>query len=71
MSDDPLDNEIDFSKGARGKFYRAGMTIHIPVYVEETVLVSLTEIADRKGVRLDDLVNDLLRRELAIAETLR
>ena len=71
MNKDPLDSEIDFSKGVRGKFYRAGMKLHIPVYLEETILDSLTEIADRKGVRLDDLVNDLLRRELAIAETLR
>lgn len=71
MNDDPLDHEIDFSKGVRGKFYRPGMRIDIPVYLEQTVLDSLTEIAERKGVQLNDLVNDLLRRELAIAETLR
>ncbi|MGO9262228.1 MAG: hypothetical protein ACLQU1_38895 [Bryobacteraceae bacterium] len=70
-NDDPLDREIDFSKGVRGKFYRPGMKLHIPVYLEQAVLDSLTEIAGRKGVPLDDLVNDLLRRELAIAETLR
>ena len=71
MNDDPLDKEIDFSKGVRGKFYRPGMKLHIPVYLEETVLGSLAEIAERKGVQLDDLVSDLLRKELAIAEALR
>jgi len=71
MNDDPLDHEIDFSKGVRGKFCRPGMKLHIPVYLEQAVLDSLTEIAERKRIPLDDLVNDLLRRELAIAETLR
>ena len=32
---------------------------------------SLTEIAERKGIALDALVNDLLWRELGIAEALR
>jgi len=71
MNNDPLDDEIDFSKGVRGKFCRPGMKLHIPVYLEQAVLDSLTEIAERKRIPLDDLVNDLLRRELAIAETLR
>jgi hypothetical protein len=35
------------------------------------VLQALTETADRKGIRLNDLVNDLLKKELAIAEALR
>jgi hypothetical protein len=71
MSDDPLDNSIDFSKGVRGKFYRPGMELHIPVYLDSGVMDRLTEIAHRKGIQLDDLVSDLLRRELAIAEQLR
>ena len=71
MSDDPLDQEIDFSKGVRGKFYRRDAEFHIPVYLESTVLQTLSETANRKGIRLDDLVNDLLKKELAIAEALR
>ena len=71
MSDDPLDQEIDFSKGVRGKFYHKDAEFHVPVYLEPTVLQTLTETANRKGIRLDDLVNDLLKKELAIAETLR
>jgi hypothetical protein len=71
MSDDPLDNSIDFSKGVRGKFYRPGMELRIPVYLDSGVMDRLTEIARRKGVQLDALVSDLLRRELAIAEQLQ
>jgi hypothetical protein len=70
-SNDPLDREIDFSKGVRGKFYRPGMTLRIPVYLEETLLGSPAEIAERRGINLDDLVSDLLRRDLAIVDVLR
>jgi hypothetical protein len=70
-NDDPLEREIDFSKGERGKFYRPGMKLRIPVYLEETLLGSLAEVAERRGVNLDDLVNDLLRRDLAIVDALR
>jgi len=71
MIDDSLDKEIDFSKGVRGKFHRPEMGLRIPIYLEEAVLSSLAEIAERKGLQLDDLVSDLLKRELAIAESLR
>jgi hypothetical protein len=70
-NDDPLEKEVDFSKGVRGKFYRPGMTIRIPVYLEEKLLGNLVEIAERKGMTLDDLVSDVLKKELAIAEALR
>ena len=71
MNNDPLDREVNFSKGVRGKFYRPDMQMHIPVYLEQAVLDSLTEVANRKGLQLDELVNDLLKKELAIAERLR
>jgi hypothetical protein len=70
-NDDPLDREIDFSKGVRGKFYRPDTKLRIPVYLEETLLGSLAEIAERRGITLDDLVSDLLRRDLAIVDALR
>lgn len=70
-NEDPLDREIDFSKGVRGKFQRPGMKLRIPVYLEEALLGSLAEIAERRGINLDDLVSDLLRRDLAIVDALR
>jgi predicted DNA-binding ribbon-helix-helix protein len=70
-NDDPLDREIDFSKGVRSKFYRPGMKLRIPIYLEETLLGSLAEIAERRGMNVDDLVSDLLRRDLAIVDALR
>ena len=71
MRDDEMQQEYDFSKGERGKFYRAGARFHLPVYLEESVMGSLSAIAERKGVQVDDLINDLLKKELAIADALR
>ena len=71
MSSDEMKEECDFSKGERGKFYRPNARFHIPVYLEEGVMGTLTEIAQRKGMRVDDLVNDVLKKELAIAEALK
>jgi hypothetical protein len=71
MSDDPLDKEISFKGGVRGKFYQPGMVIHMPVYLEESVLNALSDIAHRKEVEVDALVNEVLKRDLANAETLR
>jgi hypothetical protein len=42
-----------------------------PILLERSVLDKLTEIAERKGVDLDALVNDILKKEIAIAEALR
>lgn len=66
-----MEQEYDFSKGQRGKFHRPNARFNIPVYLEDSVMGALQSIAERKGVRLDDLVNDVLKRELAIAEALR
>jgi hypothetical protein len=70
-NDDPLDREIEFSKGVRGEVCRPGMKLRIPVYLEETLRGTLVEIAERRGISLDDLVSDLLWLDLAIVDALR
>jgi hypothetical protein len=42
-----------------------------PILLERSVLDKLTEIAERKGIDLDALVNDILKKEIALAEVLR
>lgn len=71
MNDEDMKKEYDFSKGERGKFYRPNARVHIPVYLDESVLGPLSEIARRKGIEVDTLLNDVLKKELAIAEALR
>jgi len=65
-----MEPEYDFTKGERGKFYRPGMVLRLPVYLNAELQSHLTAVAERKGIALDDLVNDILARELAIAEVI-
>lgn len=62
--------EYDFSKGERGKFYRANMKLNIPIYLDEEVSTFVDQIAFKKGLDLSSVVNDLLRGNIKIAETM-
>jgi len=61
--------EYNFSKGERGKFHRPNATFQIPVYLEPEVLAFLAAKAEKKGVDIDRIVNDLLKRDIGIFET--
>jgi hypothetical protein len=66
--DDDLPAEIDFSGGARGKFYRPNAKLNLPVYLDADVQAYLAALAARKGIPLSDLANDLLKKDIAILE---
>jgi hypothetical protein len=59
--------EYDFSKGVRGKFYRPGAKLLIPVYLEPKVQAFVAERAAKDGVGVSEIVNRLLKREIATA----
>ncbi len=63
-----MKKEYDFSKAQRGKFYHPDAEINLPVYLEEEVKEYLSERARAKGVGLGDMVNDLLKKDIAIIE---
>lgn len=63
--------EYDFSKGERGKFYRANMKLNIPIYLDEEVSTFVDQIAIKKGLDRSSVVNDLLRGNIKIAETIK
>lgn len=63
--------EYDFSKGVRGKFYRPGVQLQLPVYLDDEVLVYLKERAKSKGVEVNRLVNDMLKREIELIEAVK
>jgi hypothetical protein len=46
--------EYDFSKGERGKFFRADGDLRLPIYLSSDVQRYLTERAARKGVPLGE-----------------
>ena len=57
--------EYDFSQGERGRFYRADAKLQLPVYLEDSVRDYLQVCANEKGIGLDDLVNALLKQNIA------
>jgi cytidylate kinase len=55
----------------RGKFYRKGATLRLPIYLEAQLQDRLERIAKEKGRELGDVVNDLLAKEVATLERSR
>jgi hypothetical protein len=69
--DDDMPDEIDFSTGTRGKFYKPNAVVRLPIYLDEKVESYLNEKAAAKGVDLSVLVNELLKKEIEIIESMK
>jgi len=65
-----MKREYDFSKAVRGKFYRKGAEIRLPIYLDAKLQVKLEGIAQKKGKNVGDLVNQVLKREVDLIEDL-
>ena len=70
-NDDDMPAEIDFSKGARGKFFKAGARISLPVYLEAEVQAYLADRARARGIEVAQLVNELLKKDIELIEAVR
>lgn len=68
---DDIPAEIDFSKGQRGKFFKAGATLNLPVYLDADVQKYLSARAQAKGVEFGQLVNELLKKDIELIEAAR
>jgi hypothetical protein len=66
-----MKREYDFSKGERGKFFRAGAKLNLPVYLDEEVLAFVQTIAKKRKTDLSSIVNQLLRNDMHLAETFK
>jgi hypothetical protein len=66
-----MPEEIDFSKGTRGKFFTPGAQIHLPVYLDAEVQAYLSERAHARGIDVGQLVNDLLKKDIELIEAAR
>lgn len=62
-------DHYDFSVAERGKFYRAGAEFHFPVYLAPDVNEFLTRLAEQKKVAVDELVDELLRADMTIIQS--
>jgi len=66
-----MKDEYASSKGTRGKFYRKCAVMDLPVYLDPEVRGYLAERAKLKGSELNELVNELLKREIALIEAVK
>jgi hypothetical protein len=62
--------EYDFSKGERGKFYRADAEFNLPVYLDSDNFFFVKEIAKRKDSDASTVVNELIRSDREIAKVI-
>ena len=63
-----MKDEYDFSGGSRGKFYKPEIQLNLPMYLDADVLDYLSVKAKTKGVQINEMVNDLLRKDIALIE---
>jgi len=63
--------EYDFSKAIRGKFYRKGAELRLPIYLDPKLRSKLERIARKKGKDLSEMVNQLLRKNVEFLEELK
>jgi hypothetical protein len=56
----------DFSKGVRGKFYRKGAELRLPIYLAVKLQRQLESLAQKNGKDITELVSILLEREVEL-----
>jgi hypothetical protein len=67
MNDDMKD-EYDFSNAERGRFYRKDAVLVPPVHLDPEVLTFLSARAQARGIPLNELVNELLKKDIELIE---
>ncbi len=64
-----MQNEYDFSNAQRGKFFRKDAVLELPIYLDPQVRDYLAARAKDKGIEVNQLVNELLKRDIELIET--
>jgi len=63
--------EYDFSEGERGRFYHPDAMFSFPIYLEPDVNDFLTQIAEEKQIELQELVNEWLRSNIKLVQSVK
>lgn len=64
-----MKDEYDFSNGQRGKFYHPAAEFNTPVYLDPELYAFIRNISFEKGVDMNDIVNDWLKRNMAFIKS--
>jgi cytidylate kinase len=65
-----MKREYDFSKAVRGKFYRKGAKLRLPIYLDPKVQARLERLARKNGKEVGEMVNQLVQKEMELIEKL-
>jgi len=63
-----MKREYDFSHAVRGKFYRKGAKLRLPIYLDTKLQSQLERLARKKGKELGEVVNQLIKKEVDLLE---
>ena len=63
-----MKRKYDFSKGVRGKFYRKGAELRLPIYLDAKLQGQLERLAEKNGKDVGEIVNQFVRKEVEIVE---
>ena len=63
--------EYDFSQGERGKFFQKDAKFNLPVYLEDDILDYIENIARKRKADVSSVVNQLLRSDIQLIESVK
>ena len=63
--------EYDLSNAVRGKFYRKDLRLVLPIHLDPELLQQLSVSAESRGISVNTLVNELLRKTIQPADGVR
>lgn len=70
MASEEMRKEYDFSKGIRGKFYRPGLKLSLPVYLDQEAMAFVQRIARKKKTDISTVVNKLILTDKHLVEVM-
>lgn len=70
MPTEKMKKEYDFSKGTRGKFYRPGIRLRLPIYLDDEAMAFVQQVARKRRKEVSDVVNDLILSDKRLSQAL-
>jgi hypothetical protein len=70
MASEKMRKEYDFSKAVRGKFFRPGLRLRLPIYLDEEALAFVQHIARKRKMDVSSVVNQLIISNKQIAKVI-
>jgi hypothetical protein len=65
-----MKTEYDFSQSERGKFYHPDAEYHLPIYLDPSVADFISQIALKKSISINDIVNAWLKKDIELIESI-